>query len=264
MKALGVAFTVAAALILAGCGSRPVTTAEGYTLVQEGKLVVLSDLAYPPIDSVPEGGTAQDAVGYEVDLVDAIAEKLGLEVEWEQVKFDTIIPLIKQGGKADIGASAFTITDEREEEVDFSDPYLNSNLGIVMSEADAVDDPTTYLNDSTMRIAVQSGTSGEAWAQENLPNAQIVSLDDIIQAMTGVQAGLYNAAIADLPVVSYMTQESYTDLEVVDEIPTGEQYALVVSQDNPKLTEAIDKAYEELVADGTVKELQLEWFGEEL
>lgn len=235
-----------------------------FTTVEAGKLIVMSDLAYPPLESIPEGKTAADAEGYEVDVVNAIADKLGLTPEWQQVKFDIIIPTIKQGGKADIGASAFTITDERKEEIDFTDPYLDSNQGLVMKAADAVSDPTTDLNNVDCKIAVQSGTTGEAWVKENIPNATLVSLDDAIQAMTGVQSGLYDACVADLPVMQYLCNSSYTDLEVVSEIPTGEQYGFVVSKDDPGLTTAINTAYQELVDDGTIKELQLKWFGEEL
>ena len=235
-----------------------------FTTVQEGKLIVMSDLAYPPLESIPEGKTAADAEGYEVAVVNAIAKKLGLTPEWQQVKFDIIIPTIKQGGKADLGASAFTITDERKEEVDFTDPYLDSNQGLVMKSADAVADPAASLNTPDCKVAVQSGTTGEAWVKENIPNATLVSLDDAIQAMTGVQSGLYNACVADLPVMQYLCNSSYQDLEVVSEIPTGEQYGFVVSKDDPGLTAAINTAYQELLDDGTIKELQLTWFGEEL
>jgi polar amino acid transport system substrate-binding protein len=259
------------AVALVGCGSTSQsatasasTSSASYTTVKSGVLVCLSDLAFPPMDSVPEGKTAADAEGYEVDLMDALAAKLGLTVEWQQVKFDTIIPIIKQGGKADVGASAFTITDARSEEIDFTEPYLDSNQGVVMKKGATAADVDSQLNQAGVKIAVQSGTSGEAYAQENFPNATIVSLDDVIQAMTGVQAGLYDATVADLPVLSYMCNQSYTDLEVVEEVPTGEQYGLVVSKDNPGLTQALNQAYDELVSDGTIKDLQVKWFGEEL
>jgi len=83
-----------------------------------------------PSKSIPDNSTTPE--GFEIDLMAAIADKLGLTMEWlDPVKFDTIIPLIKQGGKADVGVSAFTITDERKEEIDFSDSYLDSNQGLV-------------------------------------------------------------------------------------------------------------------------------------
>lgn len=263
---------------LAACGqppsadqgsSTPVASdgSEGQTslqTVQDGKLIVLSDLAFPPLESIPEGKGVEDAEGFEVDIMEAIAEKLGLTLEWQQVKFDTIIPAIRQGGKADVGASAFTITDERKQEIDFTDAFMDSNQGIVMKRGDVPSDPEAALNAEGVKVAVQSGTTGEAWAQENLPNATIVPLDDIIQGMTGLTAGTYDACVADLPVVSALCKDSYTDCEVVKEIPTGEQYGIVVSKDNPELTRALNQALQELVDDGTVAKLEEKWFGTEM
>lgn len=161
-KLAALAVCVATVLALAACGSSSAGGAGGVSTVKEGTLTVLSDLAYPPLESVPEGKTAADCEGYEVDVVDAVAGKLGLEAEWSQVKFDTIIPQIKQGGRADIGASAFTVNDERAEEIDFTDPYLDSNQGLVMAASSKVLDPDTELNNAYAKVAVQSGTTGEA------------------------------------------------------------------------------------------------------
>ena len=263
-KLAALAVCVATVLALAACGSSSAGGAGGVSTVKEGALTVLSDLAYPPLESVPEGKTAADCEGYEVDVVDAVAGKLGLEAEWSQVKFDTIIPQIKQGGRADIGASAFTVNDERAEEIDFTDPYLDSNQGLVMAASSKVLDPDTELNNVYAKVAVQSGTTGEAWVEENLTNAQVVPLDDVVQCLMGVQTGSYDACVADLPVLSHLCNTSYKDLAVKQEIATGEQYGFVVSKDNPGPTEAIDKAYKELVDDGTIARLQEKWFGEQL
>ena len=193
-----------------------------------------------------------------------VAEKLGLECEYlPAMKFDSIIPLIKQGGKADVGVSNFTITDERKQEIDFTDPYVDSNQGVVTKVgADRAD--ADSLNAEGVTIACQAGTTGEAWAQENLPKATIKSLDDPVAAVTGVQTGLYDAAAADLPVMKYLCSNSFTDCQVSIEIPTGEQYGIVVSKDNAGLTEAINAALAELADDGSIKELEIEWFGSEI
>ena len=262
-KLTAFALCAATAVALAACGHAS-GGANGVSTVKEGTLTVLSDLAYPPLESVPEGKTAAECEGYEVDLVGALAQKLGLKAEWSQVKFDTIIPQIKQGGRADIGASAFTINNERAEEVDFTDPYLDSNQGLVMAASTKVMDPDSELNRGDVKVAVQSGTTGEAWVRENLTHAQAVPLDDVIQCLMGVQTGTYDACVADLPVLSYLCNTSYKDLAIKQEIATGEQYGLVVSKDNPALTKAINKAYKELADDGTVAKLQEKWFGKEL
>lgn len=267
----GLVVVCALTAALAGCsgGGRTSTTsttdeanAAGYTLVEDGKLVVASDLANPPFDFVNE--STAEAQGFEVDLMDALAERLGLTCEYlPAMKFDSIIPLIKQGGKADVGVSNFTITDNRKQEIDFTDPYIDSNQGLVTRVgSDKTDEDA--LNDASVTIAVQSGTTGASWVEENLPQAQIVSLDDPVAAVTGVSTGLYDAAVADLPVMQYLCTNSFTDCQVSLEIPTGEQYGIVVSKDNPGLTAALNDALTDLEADGTISALEVKWFGAEL
>lgn len=132
------------ALGISGCGT---TTSGGsakkaesqkMTLVHKGKLTVVSDLANPPFDYM-EGQTKK---GFEVELMQALAKKMGLECEYlNPMKFDSIIPTIKQGGKADVGASNFTITEERQKEIDFTNAYIDSNQGLVTARgaADQID-----------------------------------------------------------------------------------------------------------------------------
>ena len=264
----GIIGAAAGTVVLAGCGGTSAGTstdakkddASGYTLVQPGKIIVASDLANPPFDFVENN----EPKGFEVDLMKKVAEKLGLECEYlPAMKFDSIIPLIKQGGKADVGVSNFTITDERKQEIDFTDPYVDSNQGVV-TKVGAERADADSLNAEGVTIACQAGTTGEAWAQENLPKATIKSLDDPVAAVTGVQTGLYDAAAADLPVMKYLCSNSFTDYQVSIEIPTGEQYGIVVSKDNAGLTEAINAALAELADDSSIKELEIEWFGSEI
>lgn len=245
----------------ASTGTEEITS--DYTLVEEGKLIVASDLDFIPLDSF-EGGVAS---GFDVDLSNAIGEKLGLEVEYlPPMDFDSIIPMIKNGGKADIGNSAFSITEERKAEIDFTDPYLDSNLGIAVKKglglAGGEEAIINALNAADMTVAVQAGTTGEAWARENLSEANIVPLASVTVCMTGVSTGQYQAFCADLPVISYQCTVSFTDCEVALEIPTGEQYGIVVSKDNPGLTKAINQALAEIESDGTMAELKKKWFGE--
>lgn len=265
-KALLAVMCVAFAFSLTACASEGSTQSqEGassreFTVVHEGKLTVASDLANPPFDYM-DNGVAQ---GFEVELMQALAQKLGLECEYlAPMKFDSIIPTIQQGGRADVGASNFTITDARRQEVDFTDAFLDSNQGLVTlsSAAESVAQDATVLDTPDTTIAVQAGTTGESWARENLSHATIVPLDDPIQALTGVKTGSYTAAIADLPVMQYECLTAYTDLSVAQEIPTGEQYGIVVSKANPALTAALNSALQECREDGTLDALETKWFG---
>lgn len=263
-------FLAVMALVLAGCGgtqdasqtdtteaSGSASESDSIILVTEGKLTVASDLDFPPLDSFENG----EPKGFDVDLSTEIAKRLGLEVEYlSPQNFDTIIPMIKQGGKADIGNSAFSITDERKEEIDFTDSYLDSNLGIAVKK-DGAAKTEEELNVVGKKIAVQSGTTGEAYAKENLANADIVPLNTVTECMAGLSTGLYDAVCADLPVVGNQCTVSFTDCEVSVDIPTGEQYGIVVSKDNPALTKAINDALAEMQEDGTMASLKEKWFG---
>ena len=230
-------------------------------LVEEGKLTVASDLAFPPFDSLDDDG---NPTGFDVDVSGAIAERLGLEVSYlNPQNFDTIIPTIVAGGKADIGNSAFTITAERQEEVYMTESYLDANLALAIGP-DSTVTSSDELNASGIDIAVQSGTTGEEWARENLPEATVKTLDDPIQAMTGVQQGLYDACCADEPVLSYLVTNSYTNCSVLETIPTGDQYGIVVNKDNTALCEAVNDAIKDMKSDGTLDDLEMKWFGTDL
>ena len=267
----GLAVACALAVTISGCSGggqtdTPSTTDDAaeaaYTLVEDDKIIVASDLANAPLDFVDE--KTGEAQGFEIDLINAVADKLDLECEvLPAMKFDTIVPLIEQGGKADVGVSNITITDARMEQVDFTDSYMDSNQGLV-TLASAGDVTEDDLNVEGTKIAVQAGTTGASWAEENLSNAEIVALDDPVVAVTGVQTGLYSAAVADLPVMTYLCSNSFTDCKVAIEIPTGEQYGIAVNKDNPGLTEAINGALAELEEEGYISELEVKWLGAEL
>ena len=264
--------TVAAGAVLAGCGNSNATSTDsssdvksdgkkGMTLIEDGKLTVVAELGFAPFEYMDE--KTGEPVGFDVDVINAVAEKMGLTASYlPNQKFDTLVPIIKQGGKADVSIAAITITDERMESVDFSEPYLDSNQAIVVAKGSSETEET--LNDASKQVVCQGGTTGDEWIGENLPDAVRVPVDDVTAALTGVQTGLYQAMVVDLPVASYMLSQSFSDLEIVKEIPTGEQYGIAVSKDNPELTQAVNKALEDMKSDGTMKEIETKWFGSEI
>lgn len=264
--------TVAAGAVLAGCGNSNAASTDsssdaksdekkGMTLIEDGKLTVVAELGFAPFEYMDE--KTGEPVGFDVDVINAVAEKMGLTASYlPNQKFDTLVPIIKQGGKADVSIAAITITDERLESVDFSEAYLDSNQAIVVAKGSSETEET--LNDASKQVVCQGGTTGDEWIGENLPDATCVPVDDVTAALTGVQAGLYQAMVVDLPVASYMLAQSFSDLQIVKEIPTGEQYGIAVSKDNPELTQAVNKALEDMKSDGTMKEIETKWFGSEI
>jgi len=264
--------TVAAGAVLTGCGNSNTTSTDsssdaksdekkGMTLIEDGKLTVVAELGFAPFEYMDE--KTGEPVGFDVDVINAVAEKMGLTASYlPNQKFDTLVPIIKQGGKADVSIAAITITDERMESVDFSEPYLDSNQAIVVAKGSSETEET--LNDASKQVVCQGGTTGDEWIGENLPDAVRVPVDDVTAALTGVQTGLYQAMVVDLPVASYMLAQSFSDLQIVKEIPTGEQYGIAVSKDSPELTQAVNKALEDMKSDGTMKEIETKWFGSEI
>lgn len=224
-------------------------------LVNPGKLTIAASLDFPPFENL-EG---EEAVGFEVDLMKALAEKMGVEAEYlPSTKFDTIIPMITAGGKADVGVSGFTVTEDRKKEIDFTDVLIDSNQGVVVMPGSGF----TNVDDLAGKtIATQSGTTGYDWAVENIPDANVVPYDEMTAVFAALQGSQADAIVADLPVVQYYVKTAYTDMEIMAEIPTGEQYAIVVSKDNPGLTAQLNEALAALKANGTYDEIYNKWFG---
>ena len=262
------AVSLVAVLALAGCsssgdsastdsGSDTAASNDGsYTLVEDGKLTVAASLDFPPFENLVDG----QAEGFEVDLMTAIAEQLGLEINYlPTMKFDTIIPAIAAGGTADVGVSGFTITPEREEEVDFSTPICDTNQCIVVP---AGSDITSQEDLSGKNIGAESGTTGYDWILENVPDAaQTTAFDEYTAVFAALQSGQVEAVVLDMPVAEYYINSAYGDCEIVEEIPTGEQYGIAVSKDNPNLTAAINQTIADLQEDGTFAEIEEKWFG---
>ena len=165
------------------------------------------------------------------------------------MKFDTIIPAIVAGGTADVGVSGFTITPQREEEVDFSTPICDTNQCIVVLNGSDITDESRWQASASVPKPAPLASD---WAKENLTYAQeIVAFDEYPAVFAALQSGQVAAVVLDKPVADYYIKVAYSDCQVVKEIPTGEQYGIAISKDNPNLTAAIDDAIAQLEADGT-------------
>lgn len=253
---------------LAGCGSSSGSDDGGSSsssgegdlgLVEDGKLTCIANMYFPPFEYM--GDETHDPMGFDIDLGAALAEQMGLEVNWlPSMQFDTLVPTIKAGGTADCTITGMTITAEREEEIAFSDPYIDSNQSIVV-RSDSTETADT-INTEGYQIAVQAGTTGEDWARENLTNVTVVPLDDVISAMTGVSTGSYDGLVIDLPVASYQITNSFSDLKIIQQIQTGEQYGVGINKDNTALLDAINDALDAIQEDGTQDALEEKWFGQ--
>lgn len=269
--ALVAAGALAAALALVGCASgnsgsgsasgSASASASGSAsastemkLVKEGKLLIATSPDFPPFENLENG----EMVGLDIEIGKAVAEKLGLEPEFVSLQFDSILTAVAAGTQADVGISGLTVDPERAKTVDFSDSYYVDDLSVAVMKNNAditADNADEALNKEGVVIAVQSGTSGETYVKENYPKATVQPYGNSTDAFAALQSSQANAVCTNKAVVERMLANAYTDAQVVKSIATGEEYAVAVAQENKALTAAINKALEELQADGTIDDL---------
>lgn len=227
-----------------------------FSTLEEGVLQVGSCLDYPPFESV-EGG---DEVGFDIDLTEAVAERLGLTVEWVRADFVGIFVQVA-GGSFDMVAAASTITEDREEKVDFSDPYFNALQSLTVNTEQTPDITSSDQLGQGDVVNVQEGTTGEIWATENLEpqGVEIKSFTSATDMFRDLEAGNATAVINDYDA-SVGIIADLPALEVVQQIDTDEHYGFAFSPSNPELREAWNLALAQVIADGTYAEIYGQYF----
>jgi polar amino acid transport system substrate-binding protein len=243
-------------------------TAQTVPTLEDGKLIIGSDIPYPPFEFNDDAG---QPTGFDVELMNAIAAQLGLEPVWVNANFDTIFTAL-DGNRFDVVASAVTayaeegspaykVTQKRATIVSFSEAYYDSLQSLTVNAAKTPDLASVDQLQAGDRVGVQRGTTGAFWAEENLQvrGVEIVSFVKVPDMYNALEAGQLIGAVNDLPV-SLDAIESKPDLEVVQQIATGEEYAFAVNQDNPQLLDAVNGAFDKLIADGTYLDLFTKYF----
>jgi polar amino acid transport system substrate-binding protein len=255
--ALGAA---ALALVLAGCGGgggdEGATQAEGgVDLVNEGQLTTCTHLPYEPF----QFQQGDQIVGFDVDMVDLVAQRLGVE----QAIIDTPFDTIQSGadldtGKCDIAAAAMTITETREQNLDFSDPYFEATQALLVKKDSGI---TGAEQLPGKRLGVQNGTTGQTYAQENVQGAEIVVFEDLGLLLTAVQTGNVDAAINDNgPLLDFAKKNP--ELAVTTEFDTGEQYGFGARTGNTALLQVVNEVIAQAKSDGTYDRIYEKWFGQ--
>ncbi|WP_166172790.1 basic amino acid ABC transporter substrate-binding protein [Rubrobacter tropicus] len=219
-------------------------------------VTVASDIAYPPFESEKDG----EPVGFDIDLLDEIGKRAGFTPEYQNVTFDGIINGLRNN-QYDMAISAMTITPERAERIDFSDPYFNADQSLLVpsdSDIGSVDE----IGDAT--VGVQIGTTGEIKANEFKDRGDITgevrTFDTIEDAFAALNNGQIDAIINDLPVSQDEVNGSDGALEIVQVIPTGEQYGIAFPKDSD-LRQDVNEALQEIKDDGTYEEIYKKWIG---
>ncbi|MBW3576406.1 MAG: transporter substrate-binding domain-containing protein [Actinobacteria bacterium] len=267
-----VALAATVALSVAACGDGDTTatpgpagtpgTAPAFDLVNEGVLTVCSDIPYAPFEfEDPE--RPGEYTGYDIDLMRASSDRLGLQLEVVVTSFDAIRSgTAMAADQCDVAASAITITAERDENLDFTDPYFNADQSLLVR----TDDRETHasLQDlAGQSIGVQSATTGEEYAQENKPEgATITTYEDAGALFTALTAGEIDAILQDFPVNAYQATQDES-VVVVERFATGEQYGFAVAEGDTELRDAINEVLHDLEGDNEFAEIHRRYFGED-
>lgn len=257
-RRLGLAAGLAAlALPLAACGSDDGggSAAEGdLGLISSGTLTVCSDVPYPPFD-LREG---DQYTGFDGDVVNAIADELGVEVQLQDSSFDALQSgLALNSNQCDMVAAAMTITEEREENIDFTEGYYDSRQSLLVPEGSAI----KSIGDlGGKRVAVQQGTTGQAYAEENAPeSAELITFPSDGEMYTAIKAGQVDAILQDYPPnFSHQQDGGFT---IVEDYDTGEKYGFAVREEgSEELLDALNEQLAALEEDGTLQEIYDKYF----
>jgi polar amino acid transport system substrate-binding protein len=240
---------------VAGLGGSA-SAAPAPTLVREGVLTVCTDMPYEPFE-FEKGGKP---VGFDVDLVQMVADRLDVDLDMVDTAFDDITSgesLNK--GRCDVAISAMTITGERARVLNFSSPYFDAEQALVVKRGSGLDS----LKDLAGRaVGVQAGTTGELYVTDNAPQgAEVVAFDDAAAMGKAMENGQVAATVYDNTVVHDVVQAN-PDLKVATEFDTGEQYGMAVRRNgNVELLRVINDVLATAKEDGEYDRIYATWFG---
>jgi polar amino acid transport system substrate-binding protein len=247
---------MAGTLIGAGCGGDDDddgggTGGEDLGLITEGTLSVGTDTPFPPF----EIGQPPNISGYDIDVMNGIAEQLELTPEYTDTGFGTIFR-DTANGQFDTAAAASTITPGRERTVDFTDPYYEAQQALLVEEGSdiqSVDDLGGAI------VGAQDGTTGETYANEETDASEVRGFPEGPNAVSALVTGQVDAVIIDQPV-AVDAVEKQGGVEIAEEITTNELYGFAVAPENDALREAMNEALATLKEDGTIDDLYEQYF----
>ena len=245
-------------LTLAGCGNttEPAadegtttedtnTTAE-FTTVTEGVLTMSTNAAFPPYEMTDDSG---NIVGIDAEIAAAIAEKLGLELQIDDMDFDGALAA-PQSGKSDIVMAGVTVNEERQLVLDFTETYANGVQKVIVAEGSDI----TMENLGEQQIGTQKGTTGNILTTDEFGEDHVIAYDDAIAAVQALNNGQIDCVVIDSAVADNLV-EANPGLTTLDTDYANEEYAIGVAKGNTALLDAINTALQELIDDGTVQSI---------
>ena len=240
----GSASSAASSVASSAASSEAVSSAAELTTVEAGKLTMATNAAFPPYEMTTDAGEFE---GIDVDTAKAIAEKLGLELQIDDMDFDAALLSVQQG-KADIVMAGVTVTDERKAVMDFSDSYATGIQSIIVPEGSDIASPDDLAG---KKIGTQRGTTGYIYCSDDFGDENVVAYDDGLTAVQALNNGQVDAVVIDnAPAQEFVAANP--GLKVLDTSYAEEDYAIGMAKGSA-LEDAVNKALEELKADGTLQ-----------
>jgi polar amino acid transport system substrate-binding protein len=214
------------------------------TTVEAGKLTMATNAAFPPYEMTTDAG---DFEGIDIETAQAIADKLGLELQIDDMDFDAALLSVQQG-KADIVMAGVTVTDERKAVMDFSDSYATGIQSIIVPEGSDIASPDDLAG---KKIGTQRGTTGYIYCSDDFGDENVVAYDDGLTAVQALNNGQVDAVVIDnAPAKEFIAANP--GLKILDTSYAEEDYAIGMAKNSP-LEDAVNSVLEELKADGTLQ-----------
>jgi polar amino acid transport system substrate-binding protein len=218
-----------------------------------GKIMIGLDDSYPPMEYRDD---KNNLIGFDVDLGNAIGKKLGINIEWVPTAWDGILPSLKSK-KFDMILSSLSITDDRKKEIGFSAPYISGGPIIITKKDSAAGSGVDSIKGKV--VGVQLGSTGETAVEATKAAKEVKKYDKITEAFLDLAAGRVDAIVADDQVGRYymgLEDGKYTSPGKLNEEPLG----IGFRQEDKALTDVVQKAIDELKADGILSKLSMKWF----
>lgn len=212
---------------------------------KRGKLVMLTNAGFPPFEFTSNG----QVVGVDVEIANEIAKELGVQLEIQDMDFDGIVGAIKSG-KGDLGIAGMSVTEERLKNVDFSENYVDSKLVILVLNDNADIENADALEGKV--IGVQSGTTSDVIASD-IEGAEILRYKTFLDAATAMKSGKCDAVVVDEMTANEILAAN-SDIKMLEEVLSTEQYAICMMKGNDTLKEVVDKVITRLLSEGKIDE----------
>ena len=216
------------------------------TTVEAGKLTMATNAAFPPYEMTTDAGEFE---GIDIETAQAIADKLGLELQIDDMDFDAALLSVQQG-KADIVMAGVTVTDERKAVMDFSDSYATGIQSIIVPEGSDIASPDDLAG---KKIGTQRGTTGYIYCSDDFGDDNVVAYDDGLTAVQALNNGQVDAVVIDnAPAQEFIAANP--GLKILDTSYAEEDYAIGMAKGS-SLEDAVNAALKELKADGTLQSI---------